>query len=265
MSRRAVRARRRQTENASDPAAPRRQPASPAPALPRDESHVPARARCLATANCADLPAWRRSTPPAPAPSANDTVRRNIQLTAPRHRHDRAAPAPRAETRSGDDRDRRENGRQSPPGADRGWWPPVPARQPSGCDRRPRVGYRHTAIRAAAWPAAPATARQSHQETGSRYRPFQTCRAVADSPVNALHMSEQLAFGHALQRRTVQIDQRIGRPRRPLVDRFRHQLFAGACFAANQHVQIRRGDDINLFFSCCIGADRPIISGGRGV
>lgn len=32
------------------------------------------------------------------------------------------------------------------------------------------------------------------------------------------------------------------------MNRFRHQFFAGAGFAANQYVQIRRGDDINLFF-----------------
>ncbi len=81
-------------------------------------------AHVAATASCANLPAWRRSTPPAPAPSANDTVRRNIQLTAPRHRHDRAArhqaEHARAMMRSA------RNGRQSPPGADRGWWPPIP-------------------------------------------------------------------------------------------------------------------------------------------
>ena len=79
-------------------------------------------------------------------------------------------------------------------------------------------------------------------------------------------MPEQLAFRHALrQRRTVQIDQRIGRPRRPLMNRFRHQFFAGAGFAANQHVQIRRGDDINLFFQLLYRrqADNLLTVGGR--
>lgn len=32
------------------------------------------------------------------------------------------------------------------------------------------------------------------------------------------------------------------------MDRFRHQLFTGAGLPEDQHVQIRRGDNLNLFF-----------------
>ena len=69
-------------------------------------------------------------------------------------------------------------------------------------------------------------------------RHFKFTAAVADRPgKRPFDVAKQLALRHALrQGRAVEIDQRIGRPRRPLMHRFRHQLFAGAGLAANQHV-----------------------------
>ena len=62
--------------------------------------------------------------------------------------------------------------------------------------------------------------------------------AVADSPGKCpFHVTEQLALRHALrQRRAVEVHQRVSRPRRTLMHRLRHQLFAGPRFAADQHV-----------------------------
>ena len=79
---------------------------------------------------------------------------------------------------------------------------------------------------------------------------FELAAAVADRPGKGpFDVSEQLAFRHAFrQRRAVEIDQRIHRTGRGFVDRFRHQLFTGAGLSEDQHVQIRRGDNLNLFF-----------------
>ncbi len=64
-----------------------------------------------------------------------------------------------------------------------------------------------------------------------------------------LHVAEQLAFGHAFrQRGAVQVNQRAHRARRTFMNRLRHQLFSGTRFAANQHVEVRGGDNLNLFF-----------------
>ncbi len=74
--------------------------------------------------------------------------------------------------------------------------------------------------------------------------------AVADSPgKRPFHVTEQLALRHALrQRRAVEVHQRVSRTRRSLMHRLRHQLLTGPRFAADQHVQIRGGDNLDLFF-----------------
>ena len=76
------------------------------------------------------------------------------------------------------------------------------------------------------------------KEQGAVISHLKFTAAVADSPgKRPFHMAKQLALRHAFrQRRAVEIDQRVSRPRRALMHRLRHQLFPGAGFAADQYV-----------------------------
>lgn len=62
-------------------------------------------------------------------------------------------------------------------------------------------------------------------------------------------MTKQLALRHAFrQRGAVEIDQRIDRSGGALVNSFRHQLFTGPRFTADQHVKIGARHNLDLFF-----------------
>ena len=76
------------------------------------------------------------------------------------------------------------------------------------------------------------------KKQGAVIRHLKFTAAFADSPGKCpFHMAEQLALRYAFrQRRAVEVHQRVGGSRRPLMHRLRHQLFAGAGFAADQHV-----------------------------
>ena len=61
-------------------------------------------------------------------------------------------------------------------------------------------------------------------------------------------MTEQLALRHAFrQRGAVEVHQRVDRARRSFVDGLRHQLLTGTGLSEDQHVQIGRGNNLNLF------------------
>lgn len=61
-------------------------------------------------------------------------------------------------------------------------------------------------------------------------------------------MPEQLTFRHTFRQcGTVEIDQRIHRPWRGFMNRFRHQLLTGSRLTADQDVEIGRRHNLNLF------------------
>ena len=79
---------------------------------------------------------------------------------------------------------------------------------------------------------------------------FELAAAVADGAgKRPFDVAKQFAFRHAFrQRGAVEVHQRIDRARRRFVNRLRYQLLAGAGLPEDQHVQIGRSNNLNLFF-----------------